>query len=73
MFGKKTSDYIKVQRSREIRLWLATLITGAIAANQYLEAHPEVKRNLRDKYDDFMNRYRKNPHITVYIPEDKAK
>lgn len=69
--NKRVSDYIRIQRSREARLWLATGLAAVVSAATYLDNHPEVKRNLEDRIERFLNRFRKNPEIKVYPPTNQ--
>lgn len=59
MAREKVSEYVKLQRSREARLWIAqtaTIIGGVIF---YLETHPEVKDQAKARIEEFKNRFRK--------------
>ena len=59
MTRERTSDYIKIQRSREARLWIAqtaTIIGGVIL---YLETHPEVKDLAKAKVEELKSRFRR--------------
>lgn len=72
--GKRVSDYIRIERSREARQWVNTGLKAAgigIAAVMYLDNHPEVKRDLEERWERFANRFRKNPEIKVYPPTNK--
>ena len=65
---RRKSEYLRLQRSREVRLWIATVVGSGVAIVNYMETHPEFKNKLRDKWDAFANRYRKNPKIRVDLP-----
>ena len=69
--NRHVSDYIKIQRSRELRLWIATGLAAVVSTVTYLDNHPEVKRNLEDRTETFLNRFRKNPRIRVYPPTNQ--
>lgn len=56
--SKKTSDYIKVQRSREIRLWVTEILAVAGGTAMYLESHPEAKQKLADIGGNIKNKIR---------------
>ena len=68
MRRNRKSDYIRVQQSREVRLWITTVGVTFFGIVNFLETHPELKRKLKDKADDVLNRFRKNPQITYYPP-----
>lgn len=70
MNRKRKSDWAKVNKSREVRLWIATIISMIYMIDKFLDAHPEVRFKLRDKWDDIANRYRKNPEIRYYPPKN---
>ncbi len=70
MSRKRKSEWLRVQKSREIRLWVTTIGVTAVGVVNFLETHPELKRNLRDGWDDFANRFRKNPKIVYYPPKN---
>lgn len=53
---------------RELRLWLVTFMTFAGFTMSYLDSHPDAKRKLEEKWERFINKYRKNPEIKVYPP-----
>ena len=74
MARKRRSEWARINRSRELRLWTNTAMTvvgGAFTAAMYLDAHPDVKRNLEDKWESFANRFRKEPRIKVYPPTNQ--
>ena len=69
--GKRVSDYIRIERSREARLWVGTILSVVVPTAIYIESHPEVKRDLEERWERFANRFRKNPEIKVYPPTNK--
>lgn len=69
--GKRVSDYIRIERSREARLWVGTILSVVVPTAMYIESHPEVKQSLEDRWERFANRFRKNPEIKVYPPTNK--
>ena len=71
MGKKRKSDYLRVQQSREARLWITTIGVTVFGVINFLETHPELKNKLRDKADDILNRFRKNPEIRYYPPTNE--
>ena len=62
---------LRLRKAKEIRLWVTTVLCALFFTCNYYETHPEEKQKLRDKYDTFMNRYRKNPEIVYYPPSNQ--
>lgn len=70
MKKKSKSEWLRVQKSREIRLWVTTLGVTAVGVVNFLDNHPDVMRKLRDAWNDFANHFRKNPEIVYYPPKN---
>ncbi len=58
-FGKnnEVSDYIKVERSRETRLWLSNVIIPIVGLGIYVDmVNPDLKKQVKAKGEAVINK-----------------
>lgn len=55
-----------IDAMREVRLWIRDIIIPASIAIIYVKSDPKTEQYLNDKWENFANKFRKNPKIKIY-------
>lgn len=69
---KKTSDYIKLERSKEIRKWITYVGIPIVGAASYVYTqHPEIIQKAKDKLQRVKDKITKNKTNIIVIKNNK--
>lgn len=68
---KEIKEVFKMKRKdidtmREVRLWVRDLVIPVTMSVLYIKSNPDIDHYLKDKWENFTNKFRKNPKITIY-------
>lgn len=55
-----------IDAMREVRLWVRDLVIPATMSVIYIKSNPDIDRYLTEKWENFTNKFRKNPKIKIY-------
>lgn len=74
-FGRnnEVSDYIKVERSRETRLWISNVILPVVGLGIYVDMlNPELKTKIKAKGEEIVNKAKAKVEI-IFKPKKKIE